>query len=353
MSQIKNKNKKKLVNNFKQSNRLGCISELRQNPVSKDWVAIASRRAKRPEELIIKNQKRKIISKKNCPFENPQKSGNKPPVLTKYLPNQKNWFLQIFENKYPAFQPIFESIKEKKVGPYIVMNGYGYHELLVLRDHYKSLADYSAKELSVIFLALQERYRQLAQDKKIKYISIFHNWGRTAGASIYHPHLQIIAIPVVPSHLRCSLSDSYHYWQKNHLCLHCEINKFELKEKDRILIKEKNVIAFSPFISVEPFAIRIIPIKHISHFEETPKEIINSTAIVLEKTLKILKKKLNNPDFNLFIHTAPTVEENKYNCYHWHIEIIPKISISAGFELSTGIEITTIDPDEGVKFLKS
>ena len=95
------------------------------------------------------------------------------------------------------------------------------------------------------------------------------------------------------------------------------------------------------------------PIKHISHFEETPKEIINSIAIVLEKTLKILKKKLNNPDFNLFIHTAPTVEENKYNCYHWHIEIIPKISISAGFELSTGIEITVIDPNEAIKFLKS
>ncbi len=346
-------NKKNLRKNSQQlKNESEYISELRQNPSSGDWVAIASRRAKRPEELIVKNQKRIIVPKKGCPFENPQKSGNKPPILIKYLANQKDWFLQIFENKYPAFQPT-DSLYKRKIGPYTVMNGYGYHELLVLRDHYKLLADYSAEELSIVLMALQERYRQIAQDKKIKYISIFHNWGKSAGASIYHPHLQIIAIPVIPSRLKRSLNDSYKYWQKRHSCVHCEINDFELKEKKRILIKEKNVIAYSPFISVEPFAIRITPLSHISHFEETPKNIINSVAVVLEKTLKILKQKLNNPDFNLFIHTAPTTEKNKYNCYHWHIEIIPKISISAGFELSTGIEITTINPDEGIKFLKS
>ena len=349
----KKKISSKKIQQFKNHLVKEYISELRQNPSSKDWVAIASRRVKKPEELIIKNQKRIVVPKKNCPFENLQKSGNKSPVLIKYLPNKKNWFLQIFENKYPAFQPNHNFITEKKVGPYKVIGGYGYHELLVLKDHYKLLADYSSKELAIILEALQERYCQIAQDKKIQYISIFHNWGNLAGATVYHPHLQIIAIPVIPSRLKHSLISSYNYWRKNHSCVHCEINNFELKEKKRILIKEKNVMAFSPFISVEPFAIRIIPIKHISHFEETPKEIINSIAIVLEKTLKILKKKLNNPDFNLFIHTAPTVEENKYNCYHWHIEIIPKISISAGFELSTGIEITVIDPNEAIKFLKS
>jgi UDPglucose--hexose-1-phosphate uridylyltransferase len=337
----------------KKNNHLEYISQLRQNPVSKDWITIAAIRAKRPEQLIINKPKRLISPKSNCPFENPQKSGHKPPELIKFLPNKKDWFLQIFENKYPAFQPKDVSVTEEKIGPYRVMNGYGYHELLVLRDHFKPLADYSAKELLIILKALQERYSEIAQDRKIKYISIFHNWGPTAGASIYHPHLQIIAIPVVPPHIQHSLAGSHRYWLKNKKCAHCEINKFEIKNKTRILIQNKKAISYSPFVSLEPFALRITPLKHLPYFEETPNSILFDIAKVLKYSLSCLKKKLNDPDYNLFIHTAPTIEKRKYHCYHWHIEIIPKINISAGFELSTGIEITTVDPDEGIKYLKS
>jgi len=343
----------KKINNKSNNNYQGYVSELRQNPISKDWITIALIRAKRPEQLIIQRPKRKVVSKKNCPFEDPQLSGHKTPELIKFLSNKKGWFLQIFENKYPAFQPKNVSTTEQIIGPYKTINGYGYHELLVLKDHYKPLSDYSLKELGIILRALQERYCEIAQDKKIRYISIFHNWGPTAGASIYHPHLQIIAIPVIPPRVQYSLTGSHRYWIKNHKCVHCQINKFELSYQKRILLKSGNVIAFSPFVSTEPFAVTIIPLKHLSYFEETPTKIIMEIADVLRKTLKILKTKLKDPDYNLFIHTAPTVEKRKYKHYHWHLEIIPKISISAGFELSTGIEITTIDPDEGVQYLKN
>lgn len=341
--------------NHKQNNKnnnLEYISQLRQNPISKDWITIASVRAKRPEQLIVKKPKRIITPKNKCPFENPQKTGHKPPELIKFLPNQKEWFLQIFENKYPAFQPKDVSISEQKIGPYKFINGYGYHELLVLRDHYKPLADYSTKEIFIILKALQERYLEIAQDKKIKYISIFHNWGPTAGASIYHPHLQIIAIPVIPPHIQHSLTGSHRYWLKNRRCAHCEINKFEIQNKKRILFQNNNAVAFSPFISLEPFALRIISLKHLPYFEETPSKILMDIAEILRKSLQIFKNRLNDPDYNLFIHTAPTIDKRKYHCYHWHMEIIPKINISAGFELSTGIEITTVDPDEGVRYLK-
>lgn len=337
----------------KRNDHLEYISQLRQNPVSKDWITIAAVRSKRPEQLIINKPKRIIAPKNQCPFENPQKTGHKPPQLIKFLPNKKEWFLQIFENKYPAFQPKDVSTSEQIIGPYRVINGYGYHELLVLRNHFRPLADYSSGELLIVLKALQERYCEIAQDKKIKYISIFHNWGPTAGASIYHPHLQIIAIPVLPLHIQHSLAGSHQYWSKKHKCAYCEMNKFEMKNKKRVIFQNKNAISYSPFVSLEPFALRIVPFKHLPYFEETPQRILSDVADALKSSLSKLKKKLNDPDYNLFIHTAPTVEKRKYYCYHWYIDIIPKINISAGFELSTGIEITTIDPDEGTKYLKS
>ncbi|MDD3614209.1 MAG: DUF4921 family protein [Candidatus Pacebacteria bacterium] len=348
MKKTKQKERKNRLNN-----NLEYISELRCDPVSKDWIAIAAVRAKRPEQLIVKKKRRLITPINHCPFENPVASGHQPPKLIKYLPHQKEWFLQIFENKYPAFQPKDVSIIEQKYGPYTIINGYGYHELLVFKDHFKPLSDYKASELAFTLKALQERYRAIAQDKKIKYISIFHNWGPSAGASIYHPHLQIIAIPVVPPRVEHSLSGSHRFWKKHHQCVQCALNDFELNQKKRILLKNKKAIAVSPFVSVEPFALRIIPFEHNPYFEDTPPLVIEALADVLGKSLQILKKKLDDPDFNLFIHTAPTFGKNQYKYYHWHIEIIPKISISAGFELSTGIEITSIDPDEGVKYLKS
>lgn len=332
--------------------QLHYFSELRQDPISGDWIVIATLRGKRPHDLITKKPKRLIPPKKTCPFENPQKTGHKPPELIEYLPKRKTWFLQIIENKYPAFQPLEISTQEKIFGPYKIINGRGYHELLILKDHYRPLSDYSSKELALVFKALQKRYQEISQDPKIKYIAIFHNWGPTAGASLYHPHLQIIAIPVLPPKISHYLTGSLRYYHRYKKCAHCEIIKFELKEKKRIIFENKGAIVFSPFVSREPFEMKIYPKKHLPYFEESSSGLIEEVAEALRVSLKLIKNKLRDPDFNFFLHTAPTIEKRKHRHFHWHLEIIPKISISAGFELGTGIEITTIDPQEGVKYLK-
>lgn len=328
------------------------VSELRQDPISGDWIVIATVRGKRPHDLIIKKKPRLIPPKKTCPFENPQQTGHKPPQLIEYLPGQKTWFLQIIENKYPALQPLEISIQERKFGPYKIINGRGYHELLILRDHYKPLADYSKKELAIVFKALQKRYQEIAQDQKIKYIAIFHNWGSTAGASIYHPHLQIIAIPVLPPKISHFLTGSLRYYHHYKKCAHCEMIKFEMKERRHMIFENQGAVVFSPFVSREPFEIKIYPKKHLPYFEETSSKLIEQITEALKVSLKLIKTKLADPDFNFYIHTAPISEKKKHRHFHWHIEIIPKISISAGFELATGIEITTIDPKDGVKYLK-
>jgi len=148
------------------------------------------------------------------------------------------------------------------------------------------------------------------------------------------------------------LSGSLRYYHRHKKCVHCEMVKFELKEKKRIIFQNSGAVAFSPFVSREPFEIRIFPKKHFPYFEETTPKLNQDIAEALRISLKLLKTKLDDPDLNFFIHTAPTIDKKKYRHYHWHIEIFPKISVSAGFELGTGIEITTIDPEEGAKFLK-
>lgn len=149
-----------------------------------------------------------------------------------------------------------------------------------------------------------------------------------------------------------SLNGSLNYFKKNSKCVHCVILENELKIGKRIVYKNKDAVVFAPFVSREPFELRVFPRKHFSFFEDTPKEVLKSIVDALQTALRKIEKKLFDPDYNFFIHTAPVLNKNKFKHYHWHIEIQPKISISAGFELGTGIEITVVDPDEAAKILK-
>jgi UDPglucose--hexose-1-phosphate uridylyltransferase len=325
-------------------------SELRQDLVSGDWIVIAPRRAKKPEQFI-KKEKRMRAPIKGCPFENPRKSGHANPIWI--YPQGENWRVQIVPNKYPAFihKPICPGAE--KHGPYSVISGVGHHELVITRDHHRNFSHLNKKDANLVFKALQERYRLLIKDACSIYVSIFHNWGPKAGASIYHPHYQIISIPVIPPDIGHSLSGSRNYFGKFKKCVHCVMIDWERKNKRQIVYENKEAVAFTPFVSREPFELRIFPKKHLPYFEDTPPAVREAVVEALQKALSKIEKRLHDPDYNFFIHTSPILNKNRYRHYHWHIEIQPKISISAGFELGTGIEITVVDPDEAAKILKS
>ena len=330
-------------------------NELRQDIVSGDWIVISSKSSKRPDQFT-KKEKRIIAPVKGCPFENPQQSGHKKPILI-YPTNTKKWRLQIFENKYPTFSPNgndskFRTPKIEKQGPYSTIEALGYHNIVVTRDHHKNFAHLSSKEANLVFQAFQERYKMITKQKCSAYVSIFHNWGPKAGASIYHPHYQIISIPVVPPDIKHSLNGSTQYFKKNKKCVHCSMIAWEKKNKKRIVYENKEAIVFTPFVSREPFEMRIFPKKHFAYFEDFSKNEMKWVVEALQKALIKIEKNLHDADYNFFIHTAPILEKNKYPYYHWHIEIQPKISISAGFELGTGIEVTVVDPDEAAKILR-
>jgi len=337
-------------------------SELRQDLVSGDWILIAPGRL-RYQDLgtrLKATKKRKIAPIKNCVFENPfLHVSNK--VILKYAKPERvkfknhknnNWEILVLENKYPAVKHCDSSVKIQKKGLYATIAGIGHHDLVITRDHNANFPKLSFQEAFHVFEAFRDRYLMLLADSNIAYISIFHNWGPWAGASVYHPHYQILGIPVVPPDIGHSLRGSSVYFRRYKKCVHCFMIQEERREKKRIIAENKEAVAFAPYVSRAPFEIRIFPKRHEPYFENTFDEVLMGVTEILQKTLSLVQKNLHDPDYNFFIHTAPVKNKNYYRHYHWHIEVLPKFNIRAGFELGTGIEINIIDPDLAARILR-
>ena len=248
------------------------ISELRQDIVSGDWILVAPARMMRPEFFVKKEKSAEYILPKNkCPFENPQKSGNAPPVLVYQNKTGSDWFLQVIPNKYPAVGPGKCGII-KREGIYSAQAGTGSHEIVILRDHDKHPAQYKKEDIRSLLLGYQDRYRSLSCEECVAYISIFHNYGREAGASVPHPHSQILALPVVPPDVSHSLNGSREYFHKHGECIHCVMLSNELKAKRRIVFQNKKAVVFAPYASRSNFELRIFPKRHEAYFEKVNKD---------------------------------------------------------------------------------
>ncbi|OGZ60605.1 MAG: galactose-1-phosphate uridylyltransferase [Candidatus Spechtbacteria bacterium RIFCSPLOWO2_01_FULL_43_12] len=327
------------------------VSELRQDLVTGDWIAIATSRARRPQEYAKKGGKELEEDPAKCPFEDPQAHGNAPPLLVYKNKKHPDWSLQVIPNKYPAFTHMEGCGEIYEKGPYLVRDGRGYHEVIITRDHKKHLALLTIANVAEVLTAYKERYNALKGDKCVKYISIFHNHGADAGASLFHPHSQLIAVPFIPSDIHRSLVGSNMYFRKNGECVHCAMIRWEIEDKKRLVFENEMFVAFCPFVSRSAFEIRIFPKDHRAYFENLPDDYISQLADALRATLAKLNKLLNDPAYNFFVHTAP-VDGPKYPNYHWHIEVLPKTAVWAGFELGTGMEISTIEPQKAAKFLR-
>ncbi|KKS37358.1 MAG: hypothetical protein A3G49_01730 [Candidatus Sungbacteria bacterium RIFCSPLOWO2_12_FULL_41_11] len=337
------------------------ISELRQDIVFGDWVVIATGRGRRPHDFAKKDGdhwwKRQ---KKNCPFDElidsafyvALKSGEVHKLSKKNKTVlEKNWFLQIIPNKYPAFGKGICAV-QRKIGPYFWEDGVGFHDVIITRAHEKSVALMSQKEADILIRAYRDRYLQLKDEDCVEYVSIFHNHGPEAGASIAHPHSQVIAISVVPPDVGRSIKGSAVFYHKNKKCVHCVMIDFEKREKIRIIYENEKFVVFAPFASRTAFEVRVFPKKHSPNFESIHNSEITFLADALKMALAKLCKGLGNPSYNFFIHTSPAANIEALRHYHWHIEILPKTAIWAGFELGTGIDISSIAPEKAASFLR-
>ncbi len=328
-------------------------SQLRQDIVSNDWVLIATGRAKRPDDFRKKETVKKK-TKKPCRFcdilkyEKPILAFSNGKRLEK--PPYDSWTTCVVANKYPAFSPATK-MNHRQIGPYQVMDGVGFHELVITRDHKKQIAQMEVAQIKEILDAYQERYLDLSNEPLVNYVSIFHNQGEEAGASVAHPHSQIIAIPTFDPDIRSSLTGSKRYFKKHGQCPHCTMIKYDQKTKERIVFENEEFLVVCPFVPRVAFETRIYPKKHQAYFEQIKDNSKWQLAEAFKIAFRALDLALNHPDYNFFLHTAPC-DGKEYYHYHWNWQIIPHTQIWAGFELGTEIEISTITPEKAASFLR-
>ncbi|MBI3442830.1 MAG: DUF4921 family protein [Candidatus Sungbacteria bacterium] len=326
------------------------ISELRQDLVSGDWVVIATGRSKRPNDFISPKRARFVQLKKTCPFE--KRFSNARVIYVKDGKAEgSDWWVQTVPNRYPALDTGVCAVFGKK-GPYTVTNGAGAHEVVITADHTRSFASMTDQEAELVVQMYQDRFRMLQDDSCAKYISLFHNHGKLAGASISHPHSQIIAIPVIPPDVASSIEGSERYFAKEKKCVHCVMLQYDVKSRERLICESTYFITVAPFASRTAFELRIFPKSHHARFEDIAPDERADFARVLRISLAKLYHGLKNPDYNFFLHTAPVKNGRSFEHYHWHFEILPKTAIWAGFEIGTGIEISTIRPESAAAFLR-
>ena len=329
-------------------------SKFRYDIASGDWVVIASGRSKRPE--TFKGKDREISDPDDCPFCGDEAYRYLTHLIKdgKEIENpeslEEGWSVAAIPNKFPAFIPEGE-LREERKGPYVRMNAVGFHEVIITEDHRKSIGKMEVGQVEEIFKTYRSRFLKLKDEPNVNYISIFHNHGKGAGASIDHPHSQLITTPLVDVDVKNSLEVAADYMDEKESCLYCDMQDWEMEEGERIVYENDQFLVICPYASKVAFQTVITPKKHRSRFEDISDEGLRLLADAFQKALSKIYKGVGNPDYNFYLHTAPCDGED-YDFYHWHWTIMPRTSAFAGFEFGAGMEISTIKPEIAAKHLK-
>jgi len=290
-----------------------------------------------------------------CPFC-PGNEFNTPPEIMAYRQpqterNRPGWRVRVISNKYPALK-IEGSLDRAGKGLYDRMNGIGAHEVIIeTPEHNRDLVDMADEELRDILWAYRERMLDLERDSRFRYILIFKNHGEAAGASLEHAHSQLIATPIIPKRVVEELDGAKAYYQYKERCIFCDIIRQEIMEYERVVKDFDSFISFQPFASRFPFETWIIPKTHQSSYLEMSDAEFLNLAATLKDTLLRIKLALNDPAFNFILHTRPISRES-HEYFHWHIEVMPKLTKVAGFEWGSGFYINPTSPEEAAAFLR-
>lgn len=322
-------------------------SELRMDLVSNDWVVIATGRARRPESFAKHKSDKQVVPPEECPFCQEENIKEK---IARRDKEDGSWFVISIPNKFPAFSK-GDSLGERKEGPNRILNGLGFHEVIITADHQRQMAQFSKDEMLMVVDFYQARYLDLMNRKFIKYVSIFHNHGQEAGASVAHPHSQLMAIPIIDPDLRGSLDGAEVFYRSQGECVYCTMIKWDMKDGRRIIYENEKFVVLCPFAPQVSFEVRIYPKEHQSYFEKMTEVEKVLFADAFREALSRVYQGLNDPAYNFYIHTPPC-DGASYDHYHWHLNILPKTAIWAGFELGAGIEISTIEPEKAADFLR-
>ena len=328
------------------------MSQLRRDPITGRWIIVNYEKIVRPENFSFEKPS-KNSNTKNCPFCQGNEHLTPPEIIAhrkRGQPNSPGWTIRVVPNKYPALET--EGALDKcGVGVFDRMNGIGAHEVIIdVPEHMHDIADINDSQAEEVIWAYVSRSTDLRKDPRFKYILVFKNYGKAAGASLEHPHSQLIALPIVPKRVNEELKSSRDYYKYKDRCVFCDIVSQELADKGRIVEENEFFISFCPFVSRFPYETWIMPKTHKSHFTSLRKEEVRPLGILLRNSMKKIKKLLNDPPYNYIIHTSP-INGHEVEYYHWHIEIMPKLVNVAGFEWGSGFYANPVSPEEAARNL--
>jgi UDPglucose--hexose-1-phosphate uridylyltransferase len=337
------------------------MPELRRDPVVGRWVIIATERAKRPSDFTASASNGPIDPKKN-PFAEGNEAMTPPEIFAFRSPhsraNEPGWLVRVVPNKFPALR-IEGTLDKEADGIYDKMSGIGAHEVIIETPNpTEELQEQSVEGVARVLEAYKIRMTDLLRDPRFKYILIFKNVGKDAGASLQHPHSQLIATPVTPNRIRERLIGAREYYEYKDRCIYEDILRQELKDGSRLVYENAGFVAFCPFASRFPFEINILPRRQSAYYHHIEPNEILLLADALKVTLTKLAKGLNRPQYNMILVTAPArYAHSGYwatidNDFRWHIEILPRLTLIAGFEVGTGFYINPTIPEDTAKFLR-
>lgn len=328
------------------------MSELRKDPVIGRWVIISTERGRRPSDFPAPIRH---TSSRVCPFCPGNEAATPPEIYAirapGTAPNTKGWQVRAIPNKYPALT-IGGELNREGVGIFDKMHGVGAHEVVIeTPNHGETLADLSVERVADALSVCQERMVDLERDPRFRFIMLFKNHGEGAGASLEHSHMQLIATPVVPTRVIQELDGAKRYHDYKERCIFCDIVRQELKAGERVVDENPGFVTISPFAARFPYETWVLPRSHQPSFRTLNAIQRMELAAILRRSLLRLKWGLNDPDYNLVLHTTPVGDEHD-RVYHWHLEVMPKLTNVAGFEWGTGFYINPTAPEDAAEYLR-
>jgi UDPglucose--hexose-1-phosphate uridylyltransferase len=328
------------------------MSEIRFNPVTRDWVIIAPERSRRPQEFISRRERHVVPSRvPTCPFC----PGNESltPGETSRRDADGRWIVRAVPNKFSALSSIGDVLKQRTTMFRQSVSGVGRHEVIIeTPDHNGILPLLPLFHIENLLHMYRERLVEFYHDPRVQHVVVFKNHGQSAGTSLEHPHSQIVGTPVFPGQVmeRIDLARQNYYYFDYGDCLYCSIIQDEMDEGTRMVAENESFVAFVPFAALSPFHLWVFPKMHRSCFSQITDSELTELAQIMRDVLLRLYVGLGDPDYNYVIRCVS--ESTGIECFHWYLAVIPRVSQSAGFEMGSGMFINSALPEDCAGFLR-
>ncbi len=329
------------------------MPELRKDPILGRWIIIARERSKRPTDFVVDSPATKGGF---CPLCPGNEKTTPDEVLVYGRPagmagNSSDWKLRVVPNKYPALV-IEGEIDKQGEGLYDRMNGIGAHEVVIESPNHEDRFTFLPHDQMILtFRAFRDRIRDLSRDGRFSYVMVFKNYGKAAGASLEHSHSQLVALPILPRMLVTELEGSLSYYKYKDRCIFCDIIRQEIQQNIRLVCENDKFVTLAPFAPRTPFEMWIMPRKHDSSYIDQDDASLSALTDIFSESLRRLDACIPGVPYNFVLHTQPLRSE-PLDHFHWHFEIVPKLTSIAGFEWGTGFYINPMPPEDTCRYLR-